>query len=215
MKSILKLSLAAALAVSALSAKESEAIKGLDVSANMAVTTNYIWRGATQNGNTPTFQAGIDLAMGDFYAGTWGSGAANGQEIDVYAGYATEVAGIGIDLGVIEYIYTDQINGQWLDDATAPSEEVYLGLSYSVAGVDLGLTDSYSFTGGTNNLEVSAGYSIASLAYGMNGNGSYLQVGAAIPCVVTGGEWGLTYGMTMPSEGDSASAFAVSHSFSF
>ena len=213
MKSILKLSLAAALAVSALSAKESEVIKGLDVSANMAVTTNYIWRGYTQNANTPTFQSGIDLAFGDFYAGTWGSGAFNGQEVDVYAGYTTEVAGVGIDVGYLEYIYTNQTVGTWMESSTFG--EGYLGLSYSVADIDLGVTDSYDFINGNNNIELSAGYSVLSVAYGIASgktiNNSYLSVSAAIPCVVTGGEWGLTYGMTSGTTG----AFALSHSFSF
>jgi uncharacterized protein (TIGR02001 family) len=182
-------------------------VPGLSASANVALTTDYIWRGASQtNNNSSAVQGGFDLEHeSGAYLGTWGSTYAAGNEHDFYAGYGMEVAGVGLDLGAIYYYYPEAKSGN--------GEELYLGVSYSVAGVDLGLTESYSVSGSANNIEGSIGYDAGvanvGVAVGYNSD-MYAQVHVGIPCVVTGGEWGVDYGYT-----SSASAYAISHGFSF
>ena len=131
MKSI-KLSLVAALlattgVVSSVSASE------LEVSANVALTSNYVWRGMSQTGSSPAVQGGVDLGYKGAYLGVWGSAlqgstdaAPDGEassEFDIYAGYAGEFSGISYDVGYIKYMYpnnTDALN----------FSEAYLSLGY-------------------------------------------------------------------------------------
>ena len=56
----IKLSLAAALVASVAFAEEPKS--DLEISANVAMTSNYVWRGMTQSSNSPAVQGGIDLA---------------------------------------------------------------------------------------------------------------------------------------------------------
>lgn len=136
-----KLSLVAALlAGSSLLAEEKKS--DLSISANMALTSNYVWRGMTQSNNGAATQAGLDLEYKGIYLGTWGSSTnfgAPGVEADLYAGYAGEIAGIGFDIGAIQFIYPEDMDN--LNFA-----EVYAGLSYTVAGVEVGATYYYGAT---------------------------------------------------------------------
>jgi uncharacterized protein (TIGR02001 family) len=112
---LLKLSLAAAIAVTVACAQESDSEIGL--SANVALTSNYIWRGMTQTKNSPALQGGFDVDYKGIYAGVWGSnvnfGGDASVEIDIYAGYANEIAGISYDIGYAQYTYpneSDELN---------------------------------------------------------------------------------------------------------
>lgn len=120
---LIKLSLAAALMVSVAFAEEKS---DLGVSANVAMTSNYIWRGMTQTDNSPAIQGGFDLDYKGIYVGVWGSNVKFGDasmEFDAYAGYTNEIFGIGYDLGYIQYAYPN-------DTKNLNFGEAYVGLSY-------------------------------------------------------------------------------------
>jgi len=88
---------------------------------NFGGTTDYIFRGISQNGRNPTPQGGVDMTYGIFYAGIWASGIDFGQnlpsafnqtpgvvahtEVDLYAGIKTVWGPATFDLGVIYYAY--------------------------------------------------------------------------------------------------------------
>jgi uncharacterized protein (TIGR02001 family) len=144
-----KLSLVAMMAVSTIT---TTAMAELEVSANMAGTSNYVWRGMTQTNNSPAIQGGFDVEMSGVYAGVWGSNISwtndneSSFEADIYAGYAGEAAGIGYDLGYITYTYANVSDANNFD-------EVYLGLSKDF-GSGFGVSGMYSKgvkvpTGGT------------------------------------------------------------------
>jgi len=135
-----KLSLITALAVSAavadLSVEPAEVVtkpvvvaeeSELSISANMAITSNYVWRGMTQTKDSPALQGGVDLEYKGFYLGTWGSNVDYGDddnslEADFYAGYKGELAGIGFEVGIIQYAFpnaSDEYN----------FKDVFLGIS--------------------------------------------------------------------------------------
>jgi uncharacterized protein (TIGR02001 family) len=126
---LIKLSIAAALLASAACAETSE----IGVSANMALTSNYVWRGMTQTSNAPAIQGGIDVDYNGFYLGTWGSNVnfSSSLELDVYAGYAGEIEGFGYDIGAIQYMYPN-------DTEASNFAEAYLGLSYDFEGFGVG-----------------------------------------------------------------------------
>ncbi|MCG6937050.1 MAG: TorF family putative porin, partial [Gammaproteobacteria bacterium] len=87
-------------------------IAAAELTANAAISSNYIWRGLTQTNDQAAGSGGIDWAHDSgFYVGTWVSNVAfgnvngGGYEMDVYAGYGGEVGGFGYDLGAITYQY--------------------------------------------------------------------------------------------------------------
>ena len=76
-------------------------------SANVGVTSDYVFRGISQSGEDAAIQGGVELTCGKFYVGFWGSGIdfADGSEIDLYAGFKTTIGRVTLDLGVIYYGY--------------------------------------------------------------------------------------------------------------
>lgn len=180
---LIKLSLAAFLATASLAVAGNASEVG--VSANVAMTSNYIWRGMTQSDDSPAIQGGFDLDYKGFYAGTWGSNVSFGatsMELDLYGGYSTEISGVGIDVGFIQYAYpkTNKDSG---------FGETYLGLSYDFDAVSIGATYSYAIdtmnNGWTdyNNLELSASVPLpqdfaVDVTYGLYTNiGNYYSAG--------------------------------------
>lgn len=95
----------------------SEAVLGQEdsaVSANLAVTTDYVFRGYTQTGEDPAAQGGVDWTdPSGWHVGAWasqvdfGAGDDASVEVDLYGGYAWETNGVSYGVGVIYYAYPD------------------------------------------------------------------------------------------------------------
>ena len=80
------------------------------LSANVALATEYVFRGYSQTAEGPAIQGGFDAACGMFYAGVWASNldwetAGIDIEMDVYAGIKPKTGRITWDLGIIYYTY--------------------------------------------------------------------------------------------------------------
>jgi uncharacterized protein (TIGR02001 family) len=110
--------------------------------------------------DAPAIQGGFDYsAESGFYAGIWGSNVnfnnGAGSELDLYFGYGTEVAGIGVDVGYISYEYIDS-------DPDATFEEIYLGFSKG----DLGLSFAFGQDGAPDYTEISYSFNGIDFAYG-------------------------------------------------
>ena len=109
-----------------------------DVSVNAAATNNYIWRGVTQSNDLSAVSGGIDYAhTSGVYVGTWVSNLNGGQyEQDIYAGYGFDTGPVGLDVGVIKYMYP-------VDDAVKLDfTEVYVNASYENFGAGIAYTVS-------------------------------------------------------------------------
>jgi uncharacterized protein (TIGR02001 family) len=76
-----------------------------EVSANVALTTDYVFRGISLSDNRPAIQGGFDWSHDMFYAGTWASNVTEGIELDVYAGITPSTGPVEWDLGLIAYFY--------------------------------------------------------------------------------------------------------------
>lgn len=113
------------------------------LSANVALTSNYKFRGQDQDSSKskavkPAIQGGFDYAFGEtgWYVGNWNSSVdwqpGNSIESDLYGGYKFSAGGIGWDLGALTYIYPGNKNGN--------TTELYAAGSYGP------LTLKYSHT---------------------------------------------------------------------
>jgi uncharacterized protein (TIGR02001 family) len=81
---------------------------------NLSVTSDYVFRGITQTDFKPALQGGLDYAFGDsgFYVGAWGSNVDFADrdgpdlEVDSYVGYNTDVNdSVNLDFSVVRYSY--------------------------------------------------------------------------------------------------------------
>ena len=91
--------------------------KALTVSGNVAIVSDYRFRGVSQSGGDPAVQGAITLThQSGFYAGVWSSSinfarlgtesVYGSQEVDLSAGWSREIAsGITADLGLTYYAY--------------------------------------------------------------------------------------------------------------
>ena len=87
------------------------------LSANVALATEYVFRGYSQTAEGPAIQGGFDATCGIFYAGVWASNLDWGTnvldqnvadiEIDWYVGIKPKTDRITWDIGVIYYTYPD------------------------------------------------------------------------------------------------------------
>lgn len=88
----------------------------LDISANVAWTSNYLFRGVSQTDEKPAAQLGLNATYSvaenvDLYAGAWGShvdfndGNEASYEVDYLSGVAFSLGEFDFDLGTIYYSY--------------------------------------------------------------------------------------------------------------
>ncbi len=102
--SLLTLTAASAMAQSAAPAP------ALTTSGNLAFTSDYVFRGITQNGGKTAVQGGFDVAhTSGLSAGVWASNVSYGTatlEVDAYAAYGFSLTkDIAASVGYIGYIY--------------------------------------------------------------------------------------------------------------
>lgn len=98
-------------------AKAEEPKRDLQLSANVAATTEYVFRGFSQSAEQWAAQGGVDLTYKWFYAGLWSSRIDFGIdpirpgqdiahiEIDYYVGIKPVVGKFTFDFGAIYYTY--------------------------------------------------------------------------------------------------------------
>ena len=101
------------------SAAASASAQDADVAFNVALTSDYVFRGISQTNEDPALSGGIDITSGSFYFGAWASNVDFGDETDAesdfYGGYRTEAGGYALDFGVISYIYLDDADNSDFD----------------------------------------------------------------------------------------------------
>ncbi len=107
---------AGALAVSSPAQASAPAVEG-----NVAIVSDYRFRGVSLSDETIALQGGLDLGWeSGFYVGTWGSSiepVGNSElELDLYAGFSSETAsGIGYDIGALVYTYPGASDTEYLE----------------------------------------------------------------------------------------------------
>jgi len=147
-KTILSASVAALLAVPALSAIAEEAASPL--SFNVGVTSDYIFRGISQTHGDAALQGGVDYAFSNgFYVGAWGSNISwvkdalgkGSTEVDLYGGYKGAInSDWSYDVGAIAYTYPNHGKATTGGLGNPTTTEAYAALSWKW------LTAKYSYT---------------------------------------------------------------------
>ena len=97
----------------------------VDVSGNITVGSDYIWRGVSQKGGT-AISTGIEIEQNGWYSGLWASqvdyGDNSDYEYDVYTGYTYHINDeLNIDVGLIQYNFNNEPDNQleeWYAGAT-------------------------------------------------------------------------------------------------
>jgi uncharacterized protein (TIGR02001 family) len=97
-------------------AQEASAV---DLSFNVGVASDYVFRGISQTDEDPQIFAGADMTAGIFYAGVWASNVdfldSTDAEFDLYAGVKPTVGPVSLDLGAVYYVYADAPTGAEYD----------------------------------------------------------------------------------------------------
>lgn len=129
--------IAASLLASATTAGSGVVLAESPLTANVGVTSSYIWRGAAQSNDRAAVSGGLDYAHDSgAYFGTWVSNLDGGQyEQDVYGGYGFDAGPVGLDIGYIKYLYPVG-NGQ------ADFDELYINASIEMFSAGVALTTS-------------------------------------------------------------------------
>jgi uncharacterized protein (TIGR02001 family) len=113
-----------------------------EISGNVALTTDYRFRGISQTGRDPAIQGGFDWGHDSgFYVGTWASNVSfteGGTEIDAYAGWGTDVSeNVSVDFGVLYYAYPS--------DKDADYVEIYGSVGFFGATIGLNYSPEYTY----------------------------------------------------------------------
>ena len=108
---------ASAIAATPAFADETDPPSDVTITGTAAVVSQYRFRGLSQSNNQPVIQGSMTISHSSgLYVSVWGSSASSnsfidspidigGTEIDVYGGYAKELGGVKVDVGVYGYIY--------------------------------------------------------------------------------------------------------------
>ena len=149
--------LTAALATALLAGAATSAQAEIEISGNVALTSDYKFRGISQSNEDPAIQGGFDVGFENgIYIGTWGStvdfdvssadGGLNGSlELDYYVGWGSDIgdSGFAIDVGYLYYDYPgdDGVEGDY--------QELYGSLSWNDLAVGVAYSDDYYAETGT------------------------------------------------------------------
>lgn len=218
----LTLAIAAASAVTASNFAVAETVASplgdFDVSMNVGLTTDYIFRGISQTQGDGAIQGGLDVAHeSGLYVGTWASNVDFGDsvdgnvEFDYYLGFANDIGeNLSYDLGWIKYDYPGNSSLNFSE---------YYG-SFTAWGVKVGAAYSDDFGGDDSTLYSYVGYEYTlpyeiglALQYGnydfkqatfASGEDSYNDWSIGLTRTLAGLDFGLTYTDTDLSDSDCA-----------
>jgi uncharacterized protein (TIGR02001 family) len=169
-KSILTLSIAAALSAPGFAAAQAPAASPHTITGNMGLFSEYRFRGISQTFEKPAFQGGFDYAHSSgFYLGNWNSNVSETMysgaslEMDFYGGFKKSFGDFGIDVGAIYYYYpgSDSAAVGKIDNT-----EVYIGGSWKWVSLKYyhAVSDFFSApdTKGSSYIDLSATFDLGS-----------------------------------------------------
>jgi len=165
------------------------------IAGNLAIVSDYRFRGIDQTAGSPALQGGVDYSHSSgFYLGNWNSNVSSGAgfpdgnlEMDFYGGYKTSFGDVGLDFGAIYYYYPGSEGrtlGLRADSGSVTNKEIYIGASwkflsvkyfyslddyFSLRGVNSAGASTGQSTDGTSYLDLGATYDLGN-GWGINGH---------------------------------------------
>lgn len=187
-KSFLGLAAVSLIALSAPAFAEDAPESAIKITGNVALVTDYRFRGVSQNGQDAAVQGGITLTHeSGFYVGTWASSInfAGHTEVDLFAGYSKEIApGLTADVGLLYYLYPKHSGGVY-----TPTDffEPYVNLTQTIGPAAIKVGVNYSWeqdalatlkpgdSGNASSFYIHAepSVSIPNTPFGLNGHVGY------------------------------------------
>ncbi|MGB0936773.1 MAG: TorF family putative porin [Colwellia sp.] len=198
-------------------AEEESGLNGVEgLSANVAVVSQYFFRGIAQT-DSASASAGLDYELGNFSVGTWVADVSDGLEVDFYGSYGFEFdGGFGLSAGFTSYQYTGDFDTSY--------NEINLGASFSFVSVTYnvgvheveGASDSdYDFITVTGEYE---GFYATYGSWGQDFDGDYFELGYGTS--VSGFDIGVAaiinskeLDVEGAAEGDESLVFSIAKSF--
>ncbi len=144
----------------------------IEVTANAGWLSDYFFRGIPQK--TSSASAGLDVAVNGLNMGVWGANVGEGNEVDLYGGYATQIQNLSLSLGGTAYLYTGGYDNRYL--------EANLGVGMGPLAIEFSLgqygvtpiPQEYWFLGLT--VEHNGGYATVG-SFGNDFDGEYVEAG--------------------------------------
>lgn len=161
-------------------------------SATFAVTTDYVFRGVSQTGGDPAFQAGVTYsAPFGLYAGVWGSNVDFGVddretgvrgpnwELDYYVGWNKDLSDAwNLDLGAIRYAYEDDSTGFGNGNYNEYIAKLTWSGPVTIGGI-VAYADDYGNTGAEETYTgLSASYDIGESGFSLGASTGYTSIEA-------------------------------------
>ena len=185
-------------------------------SGNLAFTSDYVWRGDSQNLNKFAVQGGFDVShTSGLSAGIWASNVTLGTaslEVDVYANYGFKLGAIDASVGYIAYAYEGQSDANF--------EEVNFALTYSgltvkaskgIAG-DLNTSDYYYEANYSYDIAAVKGLNLG-LHFGSDRASKNDDIAVALSYPVLGFTGTVSYSDKEGANGDSITAVTLKKTF--
>jgi uncharacterized protein (TIGR02001 family) len=170
------------------------------LSFNAGAVSDYRYRGISQSRLHPALQGGADFShKSGLYIGTWAStirwikdaGGDSNVEVDVYGGYKTSFGDIGLDVGVLRYLYPSSSLGLNPD-----TTEVYAAGTYGPATLKYShaVTNLFGFADSKNSyyLDLSATFDTGFWGLTVTPHIGYQKVKNNSPFSYT--DWSITLG---------------------
>lgn len=172
----------AAIAAAVLAAPMAVQAQASALSANIALTSKYKFRGQDQSDATkavlPAVQGGFDYEAGGFYIGNWNSsvGFLGGTEMDFYGGFKGEVEGFSYDVGLLQYYYPGP-------DSSGNTTEIYGSVGFGPVTAKYSRVVSSKWFGvdggrGTGYLELGAEFDAGGVTLGAHVGTTQFSSGA-------------------------------------
>jgi uncharacterized protein (TIGR02001 family) len=173
---------AAVCALAAGPAVSQEAQPETTMTYNVAVTTDYRYRGISQSRLQPAIQGGADYTnnRNGLYVGTWASsinwtrdaGGDGDAEIDIYGGKRGELGGgVKYDAGLLGYLYPGNNLARLPNYVNANTLEIYgqLGYGPAYAKYSVALTNLFGYPDSRRSSYLDLGANVDLGYYGLTG----------------------------------------------
>src|SRR3989440_10997155 len=196
-KTVLSAAVIAAFAVPTLVAAQAPAPAPSPLTGNIALVSDYRFRGISQTFEEPALQGGFDYAHSSgLYLGNWNSNVSQGAgfpggniEMDFYGGWKKTFGDIGLDLGAIYYYYpgTDSApglvgapaNGTNVHTGKVDNKELYVGGTWKWLSLKWyqSIDDYFSIPGTKNSyyVDFAANYDMGG-GWGLVGHAGHLKM---------------------------------------